>query len=236
MKLYILIISISFGTISCKQKANDTPISKPDHLSAWFIQNEDSLYKEFNELVQTELFQNRSDTNWGEYAFQNADSTKFMGRFTLEAKKYCDSLEVTFFYNKKTTPCTRILISANYNRKFTTALDTIFNFVPKPKYFIVEKYEQPDLHTDGFSFPNLNIDNKDLRILMQPEDTLQNLKIFIYTKAKNVILDADNKDFLQKQLFGEELILKKIKDIDCVFTDTINSTLLTLNEVRNKLK
>jgi len=224
------------GTISCNQKTKDTPIPKPDYLSSWFIQNEDSLFTEFTQLVQTELFSNNHDTNWGEYAFQNEDSTKFMGRFTLAAKKYCDSLGVTFFYNKSTTPHVRILLSTDYNKNFTTALDTIFIFVPKPKYFIVEKYEQPDLHSDGFSLPNLNIDNKDLRILMQSKDSVKNLKIFIYSKAKNVTIDNDNKEFLKKELFGEELLLKKLNDIEFIVTDTINSKLLTLSELRNSLR
>ena len=111
MRHYILIISIAFGIISCNQKAKDIPIPKPDYLSSWFIQNEDSLYNEFNQQVQAELFNKNHDTNWGEYAFQNADSTKFMGLFTLEVKKYCDSSDVTFFYNKSTTPHVRILLS-----------------------------------------------------------------------------------------------------------------------------
>ena len=236
MRHYILIISIAFGIISCNQKAKDITVPKPDYVSIWFIQNEDSLFNEFNQLVQTELLSNNHDTNWGEYAFQNADSTKFMGRFTLVVKKYCDSLDVTFFYNKSTTPHVRILLSTNYNKNFTTALDTIFNFVLKPKHFIVDKYEQPDLRSDGFSLPSLNIDNKDLRILMQPKDSLQNLKIFIYSKTKKVTIDDDNKEFLKKEIFGEELLIKKINDIEFIVTDTINSNLLTLNELRNKLK
>ena len=236
MRYYITLISLIFAIISCNQRGTDISKPKIDYLSSWFIQNEDSLYNEFNQQVQNDLFSPNHDTSWGEYAFQNADSTKFMGRFTLEAKKHCDSLDVTFFYNKSTTPHVRILLSTNYNKNFTTALDTIFNFVPKPKHFIVDKYEQPTLYSDGFSLPGLNIDSKSLRILMQRKDSLQNLKIFIYTKAKSVMIDDDNQDFLKKELFGEEMLLKKIGNVDFILTDTINSNLLTLTELRNRLK
>lgn len=236
MKACIFILVISLVTISCKENSLDTSVPETDYLSTWFIQNEDSLYYEFIKTVKDNFLSGNTDTSWGEVALKSADSLTFMGRFTLETKKYCDSLEVTFFYNKGNTPHSRILITTNYNRTLTKALDSIFKIAPNPKHFVIEKYEQPNWDSDGFAFPNLNIDNKDLRILIKQNGKFSSLKIYIFTKNKNVTIDNENQEILKKGLFGEELLLKKIDEIEFHFTDSINHNYLTLNEARNKLR
>lgn len=178
----------------------------------------------------------KCDTSWGEMAYQKVDSSSYMGRFSLEAKKYSDSIEVTYFYNKSTPPKARILLTTNYNKRLTGALDTVLNSVSAPKHFKVDKYEQPDTRTDIFGIDKGDVIVKDLRIEMKPFDTLQTLTAFIHANLKDIKITDDNKDYLKKQLFGEELLLKKIKDVDFKFSDTLKSNLLTLNEARSKLK
>ena len=232
----IILTIIVLVIASCRQKNKEVSLLKPDHLSNWFIQNEDSLYVEFNNLVQSQLHNKNYNSSWGELGFLESDSTTRMGQFTLEAKKNCDSLNVTFFYNKMTNPHTRILISTGYNKKFVTALDTILNCVPNPRHFILQKFEQPDFRSSGFNFPNLVIDNKDLRILITAEDSLHNLQIFVYSKNKNIEMTNDQKVFLARALFGEELLLKKINKVNFILADTINDNLLTLLQAFIQLK
>ena len=240
MRHYILLIFIFLGVLSCKQKNKDTSIPRPDYLSTWFIQNEDSLFNEFNQEVKSELFNKSNDTNWTEYAYHNTDRTKFMGRFTLEAKKYCDSLDVTFFYNKTTIPHGRILISTDYNKRFTKALDTIFNFVSIPKYFKIQKYEPSNYDTTRNEILNLfeigDIAYKDLRVQMIPLETLQNITVYIPTKSKQAKITDDEYEILRTQLFGEELYVKKINELKFILCNTIKPNLFTISEALNKLK
>lgn len=172
----------------------------------------------------------------GEMAYQKVDSSSYMGRFSLEAKKYSDSIEVTYFYNKSTTPKARILLTTNYNRSLTKVLDTIFNSVSTPKHFRVDKYEQPDTSTDIVGIDNVSVVVKDLRIEMKPFDTLQDLTVFIHAKPKDTKITDENKDYLKRRFFGEELLLKRINKIDFKFSNTLNSNLLTLDEARSKLE
>ncbi len=236
MRHFTVIILISLGILSCKQKVKEVTMPRPDYLSVWFLQNKDSLFNEFNQQVQTELFSKNHDTNWGEYAFQNGDSSKFMGRFTLEAKKYCDSLDVTFFYNKSTDPHMRILLSTNFNRKYIKAIDSIFAPIPKSNYFIIDKYEQPDTSADIFSINNINAIVKELRIQLTPIDHLTNLIVYIKAIPKKTSIDEEQKEFFIHELFGEELLLKKLNIVEIKFTDSIMPNLLTLQEVRKKLR
>ncbi|RZK04209.1 MAG: hypothetical protein EOO46_17120 [Flavobacterium sp.] len=187
------------------------------------------------EKIQTTSLCKTCDTTWGEMAYQNLDSATFMGRFSIEAKRYCDSIDVTYFYNKSRTPKARILLSLNYNKNHTEALDTVLNSVA-PKHFVVDKYEQPNRTADIFGLENGDVIVKELRIELMPHGNLQDLIVFIHGKPKSKTIANDEKDYLLHQLFGEELLLKKINNVDFKFTDTLNSNLLTLNEARIKLK
>ena len=235
MRPFIITI-ILLTLISCKQKSQDDNPSKPDYLSKWFIANEDSLYAEFVQYVNKNSLCDHCDTTWGEMAYQKVDSSSYMGRFSLEAKKYSDSIDVVYFYNKNSNPKARILLTTNYNLRLTKALDSLFNFVSTPKHFKVDKYEQPDTRTDIFGIDKGDVVVKDLRIEMKPVDNLQMLTVFIHANPKDTKITDDNKDDLKKQLFGEELLLKKIKDVEFKISDTIHSDLLTLDVTRSKLK
>lgn len=236
MRLFIIITILFLTLISCDEKPQEKDFPKSDYLSEWFVANEDSLYTEFTKYVTENSLCDKCDTTWGEMAYQQVDSSSYMGRFSLEAKKYSDSIEVTFFYNKSTTPKARILLTTNYNRGITRALDTVFNSVFTPKHFKVDKYEQPDKRTDIFGIDKGVVVVNDLRIEMEPYDNLQNLTVYIHAKASDTKITDDNKDYLKRQLFGEELLLKKINNVDFQIADTINANLLTLEEVRSKLK
>lgn len=235
MRVRLIISILSILLLSCKQNQQDNNVLKPDYLSSWLIANEDSLYQEFVRYVNEYSYCKTCDSNWTEKAYLRVGNDSYMGRFSLEAKKYCDSIEVTYFYNKNSSPKCRILLSTGYNKRLTIALDTLLTYSFQLKHFKLEKYEQPEKKVDIFGIDEGNVVVKDLRIEMEPIDTLQNLTIFIYSKLKNTKITDDNKDFLKRSLFGEELLLKKINNVDFKITDTLYSDLMTLEQVRSKL-
>lgn len=236
MRHYYFILFISLLAASCVHKTQDKQFIKQDYLSKWFIENEDSLYKEFENYVAKNSLCAKCDTRWGEMGYIQFDSVSFMGRFSNLVTKYCDSLQVTYFYNKNGKKTVRILLSTGYNRNFTKALDSLFTGVTKPKYFIVEKYEQPKIKVDIFTLNNVSAIVKDLRIQMNSTDTLNNLTVYINAKPKDTLINFDNKEFFIHQIFGEEILLKKVNSVDIKFCDTIKQNLSSLNEAFLKLK
>ena len=202
MRHYYFILFISLVTTSCVHKTQDKQSIKQDYLSEWFLKNEDSLFKEFENHVAKNSLCAKCDTSWGEMAYIQFDTVSYMGRFSHQVTKYCDSLQVTYFYNKNGKKTVRILLSTGYNRKFTKALDSLFTGVAKPKYFIVEKYEQPATNVDIFSLNNVDVIVKDLRIQLNKVDTLSNLTLYINAKPKDTVIDFDNKEFFIHQIFG----------------------------------
>ena len=224
MRLYILIILICCAALSCKQNSEKKSIQKIDYLSNWFTQNEDSLYVELIKLATKEL--KGYDVEKYRYTSNHQPPDTYMGRFTQQVKKYCDSLDVSFSYNKNLNPKADILITTNYNRRLTKALDTILNSVSHPKYFQLIKYYQSstDSTTDILTLDNGVVVLKDLRVQIIP------------TKNTNKKVSESDYEFLRTELFGEELFLKKINNLTILFSETIKPNLLSVFEARNRLK
>ena len=236
MRLYILIILICCAALSCKQNSEKKSIQKIDYLSNWFTQNEDSLYVELIKLATKEL--KGYDVEKYGYTSNHQPPDTYMGRFTQQVKKYCDSLDVSFSYNKNLNPKADILITTNYNRRLTKALDTILNSVSHPKYFQLIKYYQSstDSTTDILTLDNGVVVLKDLRVQIIPTKNLYNLIIYIPTKKTSKKVSESDYEFLRTELFGEELFLKKINNLTILFSETIKPNLLSVFEARNRLK
>jgi hypothetical protein len=231
--LYLLLILLF---ISCKEKKQTTSQIKEDYLSQWFNTNQDSLCTEFTNKVFATAFCKKCDTTWGEMAYEQYDSTSYMGRFSLLAKKYCDSIEVTFFYNKNSTPKTNILLTAPYSKKNAQAIDTILDFINDNKYFQVDKYIQPDTSVGSIGMRGWQFIIKDMRIKTLTTSSTTNLTVSVYKKWIKNEFTPDYYDALKKELFGEDLLSKKINQIDFVFSDSINNDLPTVYETLINLK
>ncbi len=233
--LTIIIVASFIVTSSCKHKNRDISLSQQDHATIWFIENEDSLHSEFIKVVQEQLENKNYDSSWQESAFQSRDSSTFMGRFSLEIQRDCKGLTVTFFYNKGTEPHSKILVSTEYNKHFVAALDTILNVVEKPKFFTIEKFEQPDIQSQRYRLKNFTINKNDIRIFIKENNQNLDLKVFLYAKDKEAELYEEEKEFIKKSLFGEELLLKKINSCDFFITDTIDFKLMAYSKAMLKL-
>lgn len=230
---YITIIIISISFLSCNQKHDNSESKQKDYLTQWFLKNEDSLFMDFSNQVQGI----KGQTNWLGGTFHNEDTTNFVGKFTFQAKKYCDNLDVSFIYDNRNAPHMQTLISASYNRKYTKALDSLFNPIPTSTYFYIQKYEQPSIRLDSLAlFQELNLQSNDLRVSFTPVDSLFNVSVFLFSGTKKIELSDADKELLKKKLFGEELLLKKINEVTFIPVDKITPNLLTLNQIRTKLK
>lgn len=235
MRIHIPFAGFILVLLSCTQQ-NNTLSPKPDHVSKFFIENEDSLYSELVTLAERNL--GILDQNKFGYASSHQSTNTYMGRFTSEVKKDCEGLEVVFSYDKSLKPKGSILVSTGYDRRFSKALDTILNFVPNSKYFKITKYDNPEFYadTDILSLDMGDIHIKDLRINMTPVDTLQNVTVYIRSNLNKKNFTESDSLFLRSQLFGERMYVQKINSLNFSFNDSINSGLLTIIEARSKLK
>jgi hypothetical protein len=237
MSSKIISILTIFYFVGCTNTSHKIEENRADYLSIWFNENADSLMTEFHTLVQKNNFCSTCDTNFREAYYQESYSNSILGRFTSEAKKYCDSLSVTYIYSNMEKPNYRILLSTNYSRTYTRALDSILKAPVTMPNLRIYKYEPPDLRYDGFYFPNsaLNISNSELRFIVEGDNTLKELTVLIYSKNDKAKLISEDEQLLTRQLFGEELILKKLGDIHYIIVDSVRPDLPNLNNLRKTL-
>ncbi len=238
MRFFIPVIVVSIFLFSCnpKNKVNDFP--KIDYLSNWFIQNEDSLYAEFMNLVSKDALAGpRTKNSWTVRAFLQYDTLTYMGKFTVEARKYCDSIQVVYSYKNTNPPESRILLSIDYNKRFVRALDTIMNLPVASKYFKIQKYEprEGEFETNDFSFENGDVYTDSLRGVIENRESPYNITVFIAKRDKNAKLLVDLNNGFAKSLFGEELLVKKIGTVKFKYSDTIKPG-LTIKQLVDKLE
>ena len=232
---YIMIIFI--GLVSCNQKQETkATIIKHDPVSQWLLANEDSLAIEFRNMVFTTALCKKCDTTWGEKAYQQYDSITYMGKFSLLVNKYCDSTEVTYFYNKGTNPKLNILLTSLYNKERAAEFDSILNSIESRKYFQVDKYLQPDTSVGSTGFRDWQLLIKDMRVKTVNSNSVVNLTIYLCKKWIIYQYTKDYLDDLKKELFGELLLSNKIGKIDFEFADTINNNLPTIYKTLISLK
>ncbi|MBX9783369.1 MAG: hypothetical protein K2X48_08765 [Chitinophagaceae bacterium] len=232
MRNRLLFTAFIITLFSCTQK-NDVVSAKIDHVSKWFILHEDSLYKELEALSVKELDESKSC-----YTSNEQPINSLMEPFTNEVKRNCDGLEVAFTYCKKSNPKATVFLPTNYDRRWSKALDTIFNFFPSSKYFKIIKYEQCicDTTTDILTLDAEDVILKNFRVSMSSFDTLQNIVVYIPHRPINTKLSERDIAFLRQQLLGEELYVRRINQLEFKFCDTIKSHLLTISETRNRLR
>jgi hypothetical protein len=209
---------------------------KKDYLTTWLEVNEQNVYAELMRKAGTDPENNTSNTGV-EKALFVTDTTNYLGKFTFQAQRYCDSIQVWYYYKITKNPDSpefRILLTINYNKNYVQALDTILSSFKSQSHFIVVKYEPPDVLPDIYRFQNGDVIVKDIRSEIRISTPPYDVIFYIgRSKNKQLIKEIDGK--LQKSLLGEEILMKKVRKVKFTDNDSILVNPLTVAETRRFL-
>jgi hypothetical protein len=229
LTLYLLSLIILAG---CKTNVNTEP-QKKDYLIIWLELNEQNVYEELIRKAAADP-PNRPGNIGTEKAFFESDTSTYLGKFTFQTQRYCDSIQLWYHYsitNDPRAPEFEILLTINYNKNYLQALDTILTSYKSRKYFTVEKYEQPDILPDIYRFQNGDVVVKDIRSEIRNSTPPYDITFYISgLKNKQLIKEIDG--HLQKSLLGEEILLKKVRHVTFAESDSILNNTLTVVESR----
>jgi hypothetical protein len=227
--LHILSLLILAG---CQTSIKREP-EKKDYLTTWLELNEQKVYEELIRKAAADPA-NRPSNIGTEKAFFESDTSTYLGKFTFQTQRYCDSIQLWYHYsitNDPHAPEFKILLTINYNKNYLQALDTILTSFKSRKHFTVEKYEQPDILPEIYRFQNGDVVVKDIRSEIRNSTPPYDI-IFYVSGLKNKKLIKEIDGHLNKYLLGEEILLKKVRHVTFAESDSILNNTLTVVETR----
>ncbi len=216
---FTLLITI---LISCKNKQSErnhtlTPVS------LWLVQNEDTLNNYFREFIKGDPRLKGHDAIYLEYTI---DTSVFK---TLNRKiaQYDSCIVVHINYRPKAKHAFEILLTSDYKKGCTSSIDKIFSDIDTLKHFYIVKYRPAEGPFSGYMNGTDTINPEQIKFTVNPTGNKYDV-VFYTTK----VIGKSSKEYLTQDIFGEEVLLKKINKIDYrVLKDTTIRT-KSIQEIR----
>lgn len=231
MRALLLMILISI-LLSCNQ-SEKVPSKTPDAISGWLMENEEILHKDILSYIREDSSLHPNDQDWFERQYELFDTTRPVGQFTKMVMQKSDCIGVRYVYNKRETPNAKILITANYQKRCVTIVDSILNTAGQLKLFAIQKFEPASDEMTLYQFEEGLISSKD--IAAQVENQSIPYYITFFVKSKSLKLTDDLKEDLTKQILGEEAYLKKVGSVTWRPDTSIKTKVLTIGELQRLL-
>lgn len=204
MKSLILFTLILTTLSSCKNQPRDAS-RRLTSLSFWLVQNEDSLNNYFKEFIKGDPRLKEHDAIYLEYTI---DTFAFR---TLNRKiaQYDSCIVVHINYRPKEKHPFEILLTSDYKNGCTSSIDNIFSDIDTLKYFYIVKYRPAGGLFSGYINGTDTINPDQIKFTVNPIGNKYDV-VFYTTKS----IDESSKEYLIQDIFGEEVLLKKINKID----------------------
>jgi len=209
---FILTLSVLF---SCKNKLKGSNHALTP-LSLWLVQNEGTLNNYFKEFVKVDPRLQGHDAIYLEYTI---DTLAFK---TLNSKiaQYDSCIVVHINYRPKAKHPFEILLTSDYKKGCTSSIDNIFSDIDSLKHFCIIKYRPAEGLFSDYVNDKDTINPEQIKFTITPVGDKYDLT-FYTTKS----IGQTSKEYLTQDIFGEEVLTKKINKIDYrILKDTTTGT------------
>lgn len=198
--------------ISCSNRDKTTTHSSEQAninltpLSAWLINNEDSLFEAFSEHIKQDTLSHKPEYEllYRQYEFTDG----ILGKLTDSIKQHGSCIVVIFIFSPKEKVPFEIRLSPQYDTNCIDKTDLIFSDISRLKHFKIKKYIQPDGEFSMFIHEEDTLDPN--QIFFDLLESNNKFKLILYTKQK---ISLQTQELLLTDIFGEEVLLKKIYSI-----------------------
>ena len=222
MKSLILFTLILTTLSSCKNQSQESN-RKLTPLSLWLVQNEDTLNSYFTEFIKGDPRLKGHDAIYLEYTI---DTSAFK---ILNSKiaQYDSCIVVHINYRPKAKHPFEILLTSDYKKGCTSSIDKIFSDIDSLKHFYIVKYRPAEGLFGGYINDKDTINPEQIKFTINPDGDKYDL-IFYTTKS----IGPTSKEYLTHDIFGEEVLAKKINKVDYrILKDTTIRT-KSIQEIR----
>jgi hypothetical protein len=225
MKLCLFLLTITI--LSCQlQSRQEEPRGKiQSPVSFWLVQNEDSLFRTLSEWVKIDTIQNKVD---GELTSREYNLTKGIFDSLNDRIHSVDKcINIIFIFKPKEIPYFEILLTTEFDTTCVIATDSIFSDIDMLKHFKIVKYRPPLGSFSKYILETDTLDPNDIAVKLIQIDNKYDINIFLRKPTM-----AETKEQLKNDIFGEEILLKKVRSIKFQqLTDSVKGT-KTLDEIR----
>jgi hypothetical protein len=223
--LTFLLVACSSPDTSNTRK--DTSYSaKLTPLSQWLIENEDSLFRALSAHVKQDTITNKPEYQLINRHYDFAEG--ILGALADSIKRFSPCLDFDYVFSPEENPYFELLLSPNYDTSCIQPTDLIFSDINQLKNFRIKKYISP-----GGAF-SLYINDKDTvnptKVRFGFNELANKFDLTIYTDKK---ITRETQKSLEEQIFGEEVLLKRIRSVKQKrLKDTLKNT-KTIEEARH---
>jgi hypothetical protein len=222
----LLIILFLLVCLSCNENSEYKKTEALTPLSKWLVNNEDSLFVQFNQKIKEDtinITKGNEVLTSREYRFEDG----YLGQLTEKIHGLDSAIGVYYIYKPKEHPYVRILLTPELKKQPVGAIDSIFTDIHSLKYFQILKYRPPG------SLFSAYIDQADTvkpdELHFKPIAKGNQFDLDIYVKKS---LMRETKEDLLAQVFGEEVLLKRINKVNYIVTSNTVKHSMTLEEIR----
>jgi hypothetical protein len=232
MRLLFLLLVITIA--SCNNN-NDQKVNNHENdnkhlspISLWLTAHEDTLFQFMSEFIKQDTANNKPE---GEtISRQYVIDYGIMGRLRDLINTVAGCIRVYYAFKPKQNPWFEIVLTPEYDSACVEATDSIFSDIKRLKYFSISKYIQPE----GLFSAQINgrdtVRPSDLAFQLIPGYKKYDL---IFYLRKDI---SDNtKRILINSIFGEEVLLKKIRSVTYERLKESAQGLKTIEEVKEEL-
>jgi hypothetical protein len=221
--IFLLLLSL----VACQQQQSTKKKGKPlTPLSNWLINNEDSLFFQFNQQIKKgdfdEVTTNETIVS-REFQFEDG----YLGQLTNKIHDVVSCIQVYYQFIPQQRPSFQLLLSAGYDRSCVKAVDSLFNDIESLKHFKIVKYQPPGGAFSDFIVEKDTVKPEGLRFLPIKNKLFYDLDIIVPKKLSNI-----TEEMLLAQIFGEEVQLKKINTVRFKVSQDTMSGSIKLNDIR----
>jgi hypothetical protein len=221
--VFLLLIILS----SCIEEHKKEQHKQLTPLSRWLVDNEDSLFhsiqQTFNADSLPDQLLNKENFHRDYYITDG-----ILGVLREKIKSYKDCIEL-YYIRRVQSKGPAILLSPEFDKNCINGVDSIFNDIDSLKYFKIQKYHPPEELFSMFVVKNDSLNPAEIFFKLTPQENVFDLDIFI---KKDIPDEA--KDLLLSSIFGEEIILKRLRNINYKVTTNIPPGAKTIQEIRER--
>lgn len=201
-----LFFLLSIILVSCNDLEIESKEKVLSPVSLWLVQNEDSLFRFLSDFAKSDTSANKADSEiiTREYVLTNG----ICGALNDQIHNLAACIKVIFLLRPKSNPYFEIFLTPEFDTACVKLTDSIFADIDSLRHFRITKYRWPTGPFSKYITETDTIEPKDIAFALSRSKDKYDVTVYMKNPTTQ-----DTKETLKNEIFGEEILLKRIKSV-----------------------